>query len=117
VRIPLSAGRERLPGIEKDGPFDDFGIDKNAANGPGIIAEKFGRFLSVAGVNDQENSTKVCVGASQDDSPLLEQAVHENGVLIPERLLTARQPGQPSRPWVSIHEEKRLAHVKPDLSG
>jgi hypothetical protein len=117
VRIPLSAGRERLPGIEKDGPFDDFGIDKNAAMGPRIIAKQFGSFLSVASFNDQKDSTKVGVWASQDNSPFLEKAIHEIGVLIPERLLTARQPGDPRRPWVSKHEKKGLAHGRRDLSG
>jgi len=94
VRID-KRGRNRcsdgiLPGIEKDRPFDDLGINENTVAGPRIVTKQLRGLLSIASLHDEEDSTVVCVRATQDNPPLFKQAIHEHCMLIPQRLLTTR---------------------------
>src|SRR5262249_3300511 len=61
-------------------------------------------------LDDEENSTVIGIGTGQNDSPVRKQPIHENGVLVPERLLAAPSTGHPGRPGITVYEEKCLVH-------
>jgi hypothetical protein len=87
LRGDLSSGIP--PGIEKDRPLDRLRFHENAAFCPRITSKQVRRLRCIASLHDEKNSTAVRVRAAQDDPALLEEPIHEMGMLLPERLLTA----------------------------
>jgi hypothetical protein len=88
LRGDLSSGIP--PPIEKDRPLDRLRFNENAAFCPRISSKQVRRLRCIASLHDEENSTAVRVRATEDDPALLEEAIHEMRMLLPERLLTAR---------------------------
>jgi hypothetical protein len=106
-----------LPRIEKDRPFGDLGFDEDTAGGPRIVAEELGRLVFTAGLHDEQNATVVRVRAAEDDEALFKEAIHEDCVLGPERLLATWHAWQPRGTGVPKNEEKCAGHFASGLSG
>src|SRR5688500_16377392 len=78
-----------LPRVEVDRPRADAIDAEDVATvaGPRILGEELARRSLVGGAHDQERPGLVVERPAEDDRALVEQAVHELGVLVPERLL------------------------------
>lgn len=70
-------------------------MNENTARSPRIVTKQLRRLIRVASLDDQQNPTVVRVWTSQYDPSVFEQAIHIHRMLIPERLLTAWQTGNP----------------------
>src|SRR5262249_46318564 len=69
--------------------------------------EQVRRRPGTARLHDDERAAVIGVGPGQDDPPLIEQAIHEGGVLVPQRLLASGHSGHPRWPRLTKDEEER----------
>jgi hypothetical protein len=66
-----------LPGVKKDRPFDDLGLNENTLDSPRIGTKQLMFLLCIARVHDEQGPAVICVGPGQNDSPLVKQTINE----------------------------------------
>src|SRR5262245_8346016 len=103
----LASSSTGPPRVEEHGPFDDIARDENTSLLPGVVAKESRRLLGIARFHDDEHAAEICVWPGQDNPPLLEQTVHEGGMLVPERLLASGHTRHPRGPRLAKDKEER----------
>jgi hypothetical protein len=83
------------PGIQKYSPLDRFRREEDACADPGIVVQQAHRIFGILRLENDEGATAVSVGAGKNNASLFVEAIHECGVLVPERLLPRRRSRHP----------------------